>query len=349
MMITGELEKNKIIVTKSKDIGRLYNKSHIGEILSANILELNLIESVFLLDERKIKIFHKKKEVDFEGLVKIASKDFKDFEIKYLVFKDLRKRGQIVKLCKKEESFDFYKFQTEEGNEGKFFVCVFSERDLFDIEKTRSLLENISENCQLWFAIVDDEGDITYYSVSFADLKGKNKSKNFKEIKGVFLEERVLVFDEKKSEDLFKKEFFGKPFGPALQLSFVEVLYLLEKNYISLKDINGKKLSKDKFLKIAKKAQPDIISKLKVFKDLKEKGLIVKTGFKFGTHFRVYTSHPDKIHAEYLVHILKKDSATVWAEFSRAVRLAHSVNKEIVFARVFNNNIEYINFGRLRP
>jgi tRNA splicing endonuclease len=34
---------------------------------------------------------------------------------------------------------------------------------------------------------------------------------------------------------------------------------------------------------------------------------------------------------------------------SRAIRLAHSVNKEIIFACVEKNKIEYIKFGRLRP
>jgi len=348
-MITGNLEKNKIIVKKSKDIGRLYNKSHMGELLPDEILNLNLIEAVFLLDEGKIKIFHNKKEVNFEKLVKIASKKVKDFEIKYLVFKDLRKRGQIIRICRKKDIFDFYQYQAKEKKEEGFFACVFSERDLFDIQKTYNLLKKIPNNCPLWFAIVDNEGDITYYNVSFSSLKGRIKHSSFEKFEGFLLEDRVLVFDKKKSDALFKKEFFGKPFGSALQLSFVEVLYLIEKKYFSLKGINGKRVSKDKFLKLAKKNQSDILNQLKVFKDLKEKDLIVKTGFKFGTHFRIYTDFPDKIHAEYLVHVVKKDFSTVWAEFSRAVRLAHSVNKEIIFARINDNSIDYINFGRLRP
>ena len=53
MKITGELVKDKIIITKSKDVGRLYTKSHFGKMLSGNKLELDLIESVFLLEEDK--------------------------------------------------------------------------------------------------------------------------------------------------------------------------------------------------------------------------------------------------------------------------------------------------------
>ncbi|ENO11980.1 tRNA splicing endonuclease [Thermoplasmatales archaeon SCGC AB-539-C06] len=54
---------------------------------------------------------------------------------------------------------------------------------------------------------------------------------------------------------------------------------------------------------------------------------------------------PDEIHAEYLIHAVDKKFKRTWAEISRAVRLAHSVNKEIMFARVEENNIDYIRFG----
>jgi tRNA-intron endonuclease len=66
-------------------------------------------------------------------------------------------------------------------------------------------------------------------------------------------------------------------------------------------------------------------------------------------HFRAYTKKPDVTHAEYLVHVVEKKFKSVWAEISRAVRLAHSVNKEIVFARLDGKNIDYIRLGRLRP
>ena len=106
MIIKANIEDNKIIVKKPKDVGRLYNKSNMGRSLSGGFLELNLIESVFLLDEEKIKIFQNRKEVGFEKLIKIASDKIKDFEIKYMVFKDLRKRGQMVNICKKDSMFD---------------------------------------------------------------------------------------------------------------------------------------------------------------------------------------------------------------------------------------------------
>jgi tRNA-intron endonuclease len=111
----------------------------------------------------------------------------------------------------------------------------------------------------------------------------------------------------------------------------------------------SKSISYSKFFKIAKKTQPDIDLRIFVYQDLKKRGLIVKTGFKFGSHFRVYTRNPDEIHAEYLVQVVKNEYEEVWSEISRAVRLAHSVNKEFIFAKINENKIDYIRFGRLRP
>ena len=158
-----------------------------------------------------------------------------------------------------------------------------------------------------------------------------------------------MIFGEQQAKSLLEKEFFGKPFGSGLQLSLVEALYLMEKNLIDVQGSDGKQLSTKAFTQIIKQSQPDIKSRMTVFGDLKKRGLIVKTGFKFGAHFRVYTKQPDEAHAEYLIHVVDKGFKSTWAEISRAVRLAHSVNKEIIFTRIDETAIDYIKLGRLRP
>ncbi len=339
MQISGELTKEKIIVKKPKDFGRLYSKSHFGKTTSKGYLELDLLEGVFLKGERKIKIFREKQNLDFQKLVKIAVKDISDFDKKYLIFKDLRARGHAIKLSK-DEKISFIDFKK------KFLVSIFSEGDSFSIDEIVKLIKKVEkQNRELWFALVDEEGDITYYMVSTVDLIGKIKEHSYLKSKGILLKNRVIIFDKKISSDMFEKEFYGKPFGDGLQVSIVEALFLLEKGYIEILNEEGKKISCEKFEKL----QPDLKLRLKVFKDLKKRGMIVKTGFKFGTHFRAYSSKPDKTHAEYLIHVVEKGFISNWAEISRAVRLAHSVNKEIVFARIGKNIIDYVSFGRLRP
>jgi len=353
VQIIGKLAEEKIIVKKSKDIGRLFNKSHFGTLSSNNQLQLDLIESAFLIDEGKIRIFHKKNELNFQDLIKIAVQKISDFEIKYLMFKDLRNRGHPVKLSERKKPATFYRFKQRkdiDSQKGQCFISSFSERDFLDLENTINLIKKIKNiNGILWYGIVDEEGDITYYDIDSFEINGDIKEHIFSKAEGFLLKNRVVIFDKKLSEDLIKKEFFGKPFGNGLQLSIVESLYLLEKGVIDVKSVNGKKITKKRLINTINKLQPDIETRFPVFKDLKKRGFIVKTGFKFGAHFRVYTQQIDEAHAEYLIHVVDKEFKGTWAEMSRAVRLAHSVNKEFVFARVNGNIIDYIKLGRLRP
>ena len=352
MQVSGELINNTIIISKSKDIGRLYNKSNFGKINSENKLQLDLLEGMFLLSENKIKIHYKKKQIDFEKLVKKASENISRFEEKFLVFRDLRKRGYNVKLNELNEGFDFHIYNQINviKNNKICFISAFSERYIIEIKEIMHLINiGIRKNGNLWIAIVDEEGDITYYEVTNLDIKGKTIKNKFPKGKGILFENRVLIFDKRLSGKLLDKEFFGKPFGDSLQLSMVESLYLIMEKIVDIYDKKGKKISFKKFENIIKNYQEDIKLRFNVFHDLKKRGLIIKTGFKFGAHFRVYTKKPDESHAEFLVHVVDKKFKKMWTEISRAVRLAHSVNKEIIYAVVNKNDIEYIKFGRLRP
>ncbi len=351
MQLSGELAKNHIIVHRAKDVGRLYNKSHFGKTLTGNILQLDLLEGVFLLGEQKIRIVHGKKTVSFQELVMRASQLIPSFEMKYLLFKDLRNKGHSIPRCEHENPTTFQKAaSTQEQNTTDVFIMAFSERDIFSIEQTKQLASSIKKRkADLWYGIVDEEGDITYYEISVLAPKGKIHAHAFAKGSGLLLENRLVLFENKLSEDLLEKEFFGKPFGDGLQLSLVEALYLAKNGTITIHDLEGEKISLKNFEESIGQGQPDIDQRLAVFTDLKKRGLLVKTGFKFGAHFRAYTQQPEKTHAEYLIHVVKQSFRSTWAEMSRAVRLAHSVNKEILFAQVDGEEITYIKIGRLRP
>ena len=85
-------------------------------------------------------------------------------------------------------------------------------------------------------------------------------------------------------------------------------------------------------LEKARLVQPDIDLRFPVFRSLREKGVRVKTGFKYGTHFRAYSSDPNRTHADFLVHVYPDDARVDWQEISRGIRVAHGVNKRILFS-----------------
>lgn len=344
MQISGELKKDYIIIKKPKDIGRLYNKSHFGKLLDKNKLQLDLIEGVFLVDEGKIKIKKGNDYIDFETLISIALKKILHFEIKYPVFKDLKKRGHLIHIYEKDKLITFNQVKN------KFYVIAFSERDELDLNEMKKTIREVTKDGKaLWIAIVDEEGDITYYDASILEIKGSIKKHNFPKGRCVLLENRAIIFDKRLSKILFEKEFFGKPFGEWLQISFVEALYLYKNKILDISLSKENESSYDKVEKVIYQKQSDIKQRLVVYEDLKKRMLIVKTGFKFGSHFRAYTKYPDETHAEYLVHVVSNNFKSIWEEISRAVRLAHSVNKEILLAQISKSKIYYIKFGRLRP
>lgn len=351
MQIIGNLVNKKILIKKQKDSGKLYSRSQFGTLTKQNTVDLDLIEAVFLMGEKKLIVYKENKQLDFQTLFLYASQHIPEFEIKYLIYKDLRSRGLALHLhqSKKTNMFTIKK-KTKQDTEQTTYIYGFSERDIFTISKTIEFIQKSQqENNEVWYAIVDEEGDITYYLVCIQEMKGNVKQHTYEKTQATILHNRIVLFNKEIAAALFEKEFYGKPLSDGLQLSLVEGLYLQNKNVIQLICLENQPYSDEALQRIITSLQPDIKQRLVVFSDLKQKGLIVKTGFKFGVHFRAYTKQPDQTHAEYLVHVVSKDFTSIWAEMSRAVRLAHSVNKEIVFAQVINKKIIYLKFGRLRP
>lgn len=350
----GELISSSVIISKPKDVGRFYQKSQFGKTTSENTLELNLIESAFLLEEGKLIVFQNKTRMNFDDIISQGIEKDHLFEEKYLVFRDLRNRG-IQTLFSKEKEFSFtYLKKSEQHPKGEQqYILVISEREepsLFNLQK---LIEKAEEKKGiLWLGIVDEEGDITYYIVDIIQPKGSNQSHSYNYSEGIVLSNRVVLFNENVSKQLYEKEFFGKPFAQGLQLAHVEALYLMENNILEIySPTENDILSKTEFRDYISFKQSDIFLRYKVFEDLKNKGLIVKTGFKFGTHFRAYQTAPFRTHAEYLIHAIDTSYQTQWSEISRAVRLAHAVNKKLLFALVKNEEKppEYLCILRLRP
>ena len=210
----------------------------------------------------------------------------------------------------------------------------------------------------LILGIVDEESEITYYRVR--SLKFKVQSLEFMDDargtrhEALCLDDRVIILEKSAGEQLHQDGFYGNIIGDRLQISLIEGAYLADKKIITLRDAkSGNELSLTEFIELSKRIEPDFELRLKVYQALKSKNLIVKTGFKFGAHFRAYDENPAHSHARYLVNcVVPEQSRISWPDISKSVRLAHGVKKELVFALVPEREpekIEYISFERVRP
>jgi tRNA splicing endonuclease len=65
----------------------------------------------------------------------------------------------------------------------------------------------------------------------------------------------------------------------------------------------------------------------------------MKTGFKFGTHFRLYfpgaspvKANADWMHSKHVIHVFPRKHKLLISEWARAIRVAHSVKKTFILA-----------------
>lgn len=346
--IRGQLKDGKVRLGPEA-VQDLYQQGYFGRPRGKG-LELSLIEAAYLLDRSRLKLFSDGEELDFKALFELGSSIEKGFEFRYVVYKDLRERGYYVQPGRPD-----FRVYPRGGCPGKtpaeFYVLVISERmplPLKEIVEPARVAAQMRK--KLMLAIVDEESDITFYEAREKALSGLMGEPPQSGI-ATLLEDRVVLWDADASRLLHEHGFFGKPVGERLQLSLVESAYLLEKGLIQISDRSSEAVDLQGFSVRARQIEDDFDLKFSVYRDLRDRKLVVKTGFKFGTHFRVYkqVGHLEKVpHSEYLVHTVPEDHVFLPPVLSRAVRLAHSVRKQMIFAYP-NEGVRYLEIRRLKP
>ncbi len=158
-----------------------------------------------------------------------------------------------------------------------------------------------------------------------------------------------VILKDKKGLKLHDKSHYGNLITEGLQLSLIEALYLVEKEKISILR-NDKEVSIDEIFQMIR--EEDLLNNYFVFRDLRDRGYIIKTGFKYGSEFRLYErgKSPGNGHSDYLVKVFPENQEIKSSDFSSYVRLAHGVNKKLLFAVVDDeNDITYYNVEWTRP
>ncbi|MBI2448728.1 tRNA-intron lyase [Candidatus Pacearchaeota archaeon] len=182
--------------------------------------------------------------------------------------------------------------------------------------------------------------------------KSENKAENIegKTIKAHFTGEQVFSND-KEAIDLHGKSRFGEMHEGKVYYSSVEALYLIEKKKLDLYE-GRKKITFDKFINTLKKKDDRIQTKYNVFKDMRNRGYIVKTALKFGAEFRVYDKgiSPGEDHAKWILYPVNENSGFTWHDFSAKNRVAHSTKKNLLIGIVDEEgDVTYYEISWVRP
>ncbi|MEM3074458.1 MAG: tRNA-intron lyase [Candidatus Pacearchaeota archaeon] len=160
------------------------------------------------------------------------------------------------------------------------------------------------------------------------------KNTKRKLIRGLFSEE-YIVSSSKEAKELYGNRLFGEHISGKIHYSLPEALYLVEKKKMEVYT-NTKKLNFNQLMEKCKKVDRKISVKYITYKDLRDKGYLLKTALKFGADFRVYDKglKPKNEHAKWILYSVSESDELTWHEFSAKNRVAHSTNKNLLIGVV---------------
>ncbi len=177
-------------------------------------------------------------------------------------------------------------------------------------------------------------------------------------IKGELIENRIIVWDIEDSRKLYSSGFYGKPLGipkpkdfnfsAPLILDLVEGYYLFEKGILEIYK-SGKKVNAKELRKLCRREYVDFDLKYRVYKVLRDSGLIVTPGIKFGSDFAVYKKGPGLEHAPFLIQVFKPTDNITATQVVLAGRLATTVRKHIILAIASRNRVHFLGLEWWKP
>ena len=269
-----------------------------------------------------------------------------DIVVRFLVYKDLRDRGFYVSPARENwvddpTGIDLVVHPRGDGpwdGTVEHRVRVVGERASVRIDSLGDAV----------LAVVDEESELTYLESTRPDVSGTSETAFDDTATGQLIDDRVLCWEP--PDALYERGFYGQRLDrddDTLQLSLLEAAYLADVGALSIDggasavETRGREVEGERFDR-----------RLTVYRALRERGVVPKTGFKFGADFRTYT-HVDSVdelgHSELLVRVVPADHVLSPRDLALDVRLAHGVRKQMVFALVDDDGVGWVSLARLTP
>jgi len=169
----GTFQGNEAIVEPPNAIN-LYNKGYFGTLDEEENLKLEPVETLLLIERKRLELYTKEKKLmTLKEIVEIYIKVSPMFWTSYLVYKDLRNRGYIVKKGMSMSAFRVYKRGAKIGEDAsKFLVSVIDEGSPVTLTNLDDIVKSAkSVRKNLILAVVDRQGEVTYYNCSSFEIK----------------------------------------------------------------------------------------------------------------------------------------------------------------------------------
>jgi tRNA-intron endonuclease len=155
----ARFERGKVFIPNASGLIDLRDRGF-GD-LRAGKLQLSPYESFYLLEKGRIRVAWKDGEAQLRDLVDALSATRPDIWIKYLVYRDLRDRGYIVREHGRVD------FEVHGKGALRRFISIIYEGGEASLKKLGDLLRHAqSEKKELVLAVVDRRTDIVYYTLT---------------------------------------------------------------------------------------------------------------------------------------------------------------------------------------
>jgi len=173
LKIEGVLKEQKVSVSSLQGVKGLTERGY--GTFEETTLMLNAYETLFLVSKGilEVKSENGKESLKFEELLQHFKEFEKDIWVKYLIYRDLRSRGYVVR-----DGFglgiDFRLY--ERGEYGKetatYIVYGILEGKPVKIEQLIRILKHVQNlKKKLILAVINRRGEIVYYSLSELTIK----------------------------------------------------------------------------------------------------------------------------------------------------------------------------------
>ena len=176
ILVTGKMISEQVYISEKNMIQDLDQKGY-GDFEKEKLVLKNF-ETLYLLYLKRLSVNKNKTKIDFDYFMKLCKKNDSEILTKFLIYRDLRTRGYVVK-----DGFGFGSdFRVYErghfGEKGaKFLIFGFNEGQQ---EKMGNLYKKIDEITQMGkepiIAVIERRGEIIYYKINKINFN-ENKSK----------------------------------------------------------------------------------------------------------------------------------------------------------------------------
>ena len=200
-------------------------------------------------------------------------------------------------------------------------------------------------------AVVDEESEVSYFGCEAGGgFDGRTEYDLPADLEADLLDDRVVCWSP--PPNLYEASFYGQPISgrddadvDALQLSLVEAADLAARDAVAL--------DADAVVERGRAVEGERFDRrLSVYRELRDRGVVPKTGYKFGADFRTYDAVEtvsELPHSERLVRVVQPGHRFHPRDLALDVRLAGGVRKRMVFALAGDDSNDYLTVERLTP